>query len=124
MDLSFDIGRSEIDFVTLIVAKFESCRLDLETLGPFYEATPIGAAAEFAIGNYLQADLLLQIDHVADVLVLQPTERAVIDFAGSVPAKCLAQGLRPQEAADMVGTNWRAAGGEHERGLWIFSISL
>jgi len=48
-----------IDFVALVVAEFEHCRLDLKAVGPLDEAPPIRTAAEFSVGHNPQSDLLL-----------------------------------------------------------------
>ena len=69
----------------------------LEAFGALDEAAPVGAAAEFAVGHDLEADLLLHGDDVADALILHFVELGVADLLGGVPAKRLAQ--RRQGAA-------------------------
>ena len=108
-DLALGIRRREIDLVTAVIAELERGRLDLEALRTLDEPPPIGAAAEFSVGDHLQADLFLQGDHVADALVLQRGELHIVHLLGGVPAEGLPQGAWTQQAADMIGTKWRAA---------------
>ena len=64
-------------------------------------------AAEFAVADRLQADRFLLVDDVLDLAVLDGLERVGGDFAlGEALARCLQRG-RPQQAADMVGTERR-----------------
>ena len=64
-------------------------------------------AAELAVADRLQADRFLLFDDVLDRAVLDGLERVSRDFAlGAALARFL-QGRRPQQAADMVGTEWR-----------------
>ena len=92
-----------------VVAEFERSRLDLETLRPLDKPSPIGAPAEFAVGHNLKPDLLLQRDHVLDALVLHASKLILAHVPAAVPAEGLAQGLRPQQTADVVGAERRAA---------------
>ena len=110
---SLRIGCREIDLVAAVVAEFERGRLDLEALRALNEAPPIGAAAEFAVGNDLQADLLLQRDYIADALVLQLGKFRIVHLLGRMLAEGLAQRRWPQQAADMVGAKGWTALGRH-----------
>src|SRR5436309_3276649 len=100
----------------MIVAKLEQRRLDDEAVDPLDEPAPIGAAPKFPIGDNCKPDLFLQMDHVADALVLDLREMGVVDALGVVFLECLAQGRRTQQTADMVGTERRAGWcvGEHK----------
>ena len=57
----------------------------------------------------LEPALLLQPQHVADRGVLCGAEGFVGNLLLGMLAERPAQGLRPQQAADMVGLEWRAA---------------
>ena len=59
LSLRCRIGRGEIDLVALVVAKLEQRAAHLEALDALDEPAPVGAAAEFAVGHDLEADLLL-----------------------------------------------------------------
>ena len=69
-ELGGGIGGGEIDLVAVVVAELEDGGLDLEAAAALDEAAPVGAAAELAVGDDLQARLLLQPHDVADGLVL------------------------------------------------------
>src|SRR6185436_19901438 len=61
------------------------------------------SAAEFAVGDGLQAYLLLHADHFADRAVFDGTQPGRVDlFAGELFAR-IEQIPGPQEAADMIG---------------------
>ena len=62
-----------------------------------------GRAAELAVGDVLQADVLLQRDDVADRRVLDRAQLVVVDAAGRVVLAGLEQLGRAQQAADVVG---------------------
>ena len=64
-------------------------------------------AAELAVGDRLQADLLLPLDESADLPVLHLLERAVRDFAAAMFLARVLEKLRAQEAADHVGAERR-----------------
>ncbi len=64
-------------------------------------------AAELAVGDRLDADRLLQRDHVADAAVLHRFQLGLADLALSCLRPRLVQLLRAQQAADMVGTERR-----------------
>ena len=106
-NLRVRIGRGELDLMAVIVAKLEDRGLDRKAIDPLDEASPIGTAPEFAVGNDLQPDLLLHLHDIADAAIGNLCKMRVIDaLAGvlaHVIAECLAQHLRPQQAADMVG---------------------
>src|SRR5467141_961589 len=68
-------------------------------------------AAELAVGDRLQADVLLQLDGFLDALVFHGTQRRMIDLALPVPGARGMECLRAQQAADVVG----AERGFHER---------
>src|SRR3989442_12030903 len=60
-------------------------------------------AAELAVGDRLQADVLLQLDDAPDVLVLGLAQLFSRDFAFFPLRADLVQFTRAQQAADMVG---------------------
>ena len=119
LDLLRGVGRCEFDLVAGVVAEFERGGLDGEAVGALDEASPVGAAAEFAVGHDLEADLLLHGEDVADALILQFAELGVADLLGGMPAEGLPQRRRAQQAADVIGAERRSAlgGGTHARGL-------
>ena len=68
-------------------------------------------AAELAVGDPLEADLLLPPDHLADALVLDGAQRRRVDLVGEELLPRLAQGGGTQEAADVIGAE--------RRGHWL-----
>ena len=116
LDLRLGVGRGELDLPSLVVAEPELRAADLEAVGALDEAAPVGAAPELAVGHDAEAGLLLQPHDVADALVLDTGEFRVADLGRGVAAERLAQRRRPQQAADVVGPEGRAAVA-HERFL-------
>src|SRR5262245_2374402 len=103
----------------MIVAKFKQRRLDDEAVDPLDKPAPIGAAPKLPVGDNRKPDLLLQTDHVADALVLDPRKTRVVDAPGEVVLECLPQQSGTQQATDMIGTERRAGlrVGEHQASL-------
>jgi hypothetical protein len=64
-------------------------------------------AAEFAVGDALQADLLLLRDQVADAFVLDGAQRVGRQGFGEKPVARLGQARGAQKTADMVGAEGR-----------------
>jgi hypothetical protein len=95
--------------VAVVVAKLEQRRAHLQTLGALDEPPPIGAAAELAVGDDPEPDLLLHANSIADALVLDTRELTVRDLAAGVAPERLAQRRRPQQASHMIGADRRAA---------------
>jgi hypothetical protein len=93
----------------LRVTKSEQRRADLQAFGSFHEPTPIGAAAKFAVRRHLKSNLVLQAHDGTDAVVLNARELVVSDLVGGMTAERLSQGLRPQQAADVIGAKRRAA---------------
>ena len=60
-------------------------------------------AAEFAVGDALQADLFLLADHLFDFAILDRAQGRGIDLAALAFRARLLQGRRTQQAADMIG---------------------
>src|SRR5262249_39397657 len=52
------------------------------------ERIGIGATPELAVGDDLQTDVFLQLDHAGDSLVFDFPQRLAIEFAGRVPLAC------------------------------------
>ena len=109
LELCRRVGRGEFDLMARIVAKLEQRWLDREAVDPLDEAAPIGATAEFAVGDDLQPDLLLQLHDVADALVLQLARTRHRRSPWRRVAEGLPQHRRPQQTADMIGTERRTA---------------
>ena len=72
-------------------------------------------AAEFAVGDRLQADFFLAFDDALDLAVFDRLERGGVDLAlGALLARLLQRG-RPQQAADMIGAERRLCSHAHRR---------
>ena len=69
-------------------------------------------AAELAVGDGLQPDLLLHSHDLADRAVLDGAQVGR-DLAASLPLPRIEQLLRAQEAADVIGAEWRCRAGGH-----------
>src|SRR5258708_5356274 len=67
----------------------------------------LNVAAELAVGDRLQAEIFLELDRLADVLVLDLLQLRIGQLAFAVLRAGLVQLLGTQQAADMVGTEWR-----------------
>ena len=72
-------------------------------VGALEETVAPIVAAEFAIGDRLQPDALLQRDGVADGRILDRAQRRGGDFPGLTIAPRLQQRSGPQHAADVIG---------------------
>ena len=116
-NLSRRVGRRKIDLFAPLVTKFEQRRANLQAFGSFHEPAPVGATAKFAVRRHLKSDLFLQAHDGADAIVLNARELVVSDLVGGMPAERLPQGLRPQQAADVVGAKRRAAIRTHAHAL-------
>ena len=64
-------------------------------------------AAEFAVGDGLQAGRFLLLDDVLDLAVLDRLQRGGVDLAFGAALARLFQRGRPQQAADMIGAERR-----------------
>jgi len=71
------------------------------------ERIGIGATPELAVGDHLQTDVFLQLDHAGDGLVFDFAQRLAIEFAGRVPLACAQEFARAHQAADMFGAEGR-----------------
>jgi len=71
------------------------------------EGIRIGPAPKLAVGDDLEPDLFLQLDHAADGFVLDRGEPFAIELSGRVLPPCAQQLGRPQQAADMLGAKGR-----------------
>jgi hypothetical protein len=94
--------------VAVLVMELEHRVLDDEALGQAHELLPVGDAPELAVGDYLEAAVLLQLHHAADCFVLHCAEGVLLELALSVRAERVAQLARAQQAADVVGAKGRA----------------
>src|SRR3954451_25033216 len=103
------VGRGEIDFMAMVVAKLEQRGADLQALGALHEAPPIGTAAKLPIGDDLKTGLLLHANRGAHAVVLNADELVLADLAAGAAAERLAQRRRAQQAADVIGTKRRTA---------------
>ena len=79
----------------------------LDAVEPPQEVEMPPGAAEFAVGDRLQAGRFLLLDDVLDGAVLDRFEFGGADLAfGAALARCFQRG-RPQQAADMIGAERR-----------------
>ena len=76
--------------MSAVVTKLERSSPDLEPIRTLDETSPVRAAAEFAVGHNLKANLLLQSDNLADTLVLQLREFSAADLPSGMLAESLA----------------------------------
>ena len=65
-------------------------------------------AAELAVGNALEADILLRAHDFANAFVLDRAQRSRLDLAGEKGFARVGQAPRTQVAADVVGAKWRS----------------
>ena len=70
-------------------------------------------AAEFAVGDRLQADVFLLLDDAFDLAILDRFQRSGIDLAFGAPLARLFQRGRTQQAADMIGAERRLGALRH-----------
>ena len=64
-------------------------------------------AAELAVGDPLEPDLLLLAHDLADALVLDLAQRPWLDVLGEEPPSRVLKPRGTQEAADVIGAEWR-----------------
>jgi hypothetical protein len=72
-----------------------------------------GSAAELAVGDAFQAKILLPADNIADGLVFDAAQIGGADAAIFFVFASLEQFRRPQQAANVVGTEGRGFGLNH-----------
>ena len=93
----------------MVVAKLQQRGTHLEALGALHEPPPIGAAAEFAVGDDLEPGPLLHAHGGAHAVILDADEFILADLVAGAAAECLAQRGRAQKATDVIGAKRRAA---------------
>src|SRR3546814_9549663 len=71
-------------------------------------------APELAVGDALQAGVLLALHHRADAVVLDLPEPGVVQPAAGMLLARLGEAARAQEAADVVGAEGRSLGHRSE----------
>ena len=104
--------RPEADLGAVVAAerRGEAALDDLDAVQLLEEVDVEEGAAELAVGDAAEADLLLAAHHVPDRRVLDRAQGRGIDLAAGAARARLEQALRAQEAADMVGPiGWRGA---------------
>src|SRR3546814_12337049 len=67
-------------------------------------------AAELAVGDALEPDVLLALRHLADAVVLDPAQGLAGDLARRVLLARLDEAPGPQKAAHVVGAEWALQG--------------
>jgi hypothetical protein len=101
--LAAGIGCGELRFVSFGVVESEHGVAHFESLGQPDEFLPVGGAAEFAVGDDLQAAGLLKLHDVTNRFVLSRAEFGFGDLSHGVPPEGVAQLPGTQKAADVVG---------------------
>src|SRR5262249_59846441 len=64
-------------------------------------------AAELAVGDQLEPDLLLPLDDLLDLAIFDRAQRCSVDLALLALLARLFQSMGTQQAADVVGAEWR-----------------
>jgi hypothetical protein len=118
------VGRGEIDFMAMVVAKLEQRVAHLEALGALHEPPPIGTAAKLPVGDDLEPGFLLHADRVAHAVVLYAGELVFADLAAGAAAEGLAQRRRAQQASDVVGAKRRTAVRTHAHAWSLLKSGL
>jgi len=85
-------------------------RVDAQLTERAIEEAVIGAAAEFAVGDEFEPEPLLQADGVANGLFFGGRQRSSVDLAFGETGAFAHQFRRTQQAADVLGTEWRLRG--------------
>jgi hypothetical protein len=94
----------------MVVDKLEHRLPDAQALRQQHEARPVGRAPEFPVGHHLETNVLLQLDHAAHGFVLHAVELGFGNRRRGALLEGIAQALRAQQAADVVGAEGRPAG--------------
>ena len=101
-------GRREIDVALVAVEVHGDVLLDLlHAADLVHEVHVPRRAAELAVGDALQADVLLHLHDGADRIVLDCLQLRGADATLLVLLACAQQLLRPQQAADVIGAKRR-----------------
>ena len=125
-DRSNRVRCREIQFVSLIIVKFQQRAAHLQPLRALDEAAPIGPTAKLAVGHDRKADILLPADRLPDATVKDLGEFVLADFVAGALAESLAQLRGPQQAPHMIGAERGSAvwtNAHAERSGW-FQIAL
>src|SRR5262249_46419239 len=77
------------------------------------EGIGVGPAPELAVGDGVEADLLLQRDHLPDRLVLDRAQPGTVDHSLRVLLARAQQRRRADQAADMLGSKRRTGRRAH-----------
>ena len=101
--------RSELAGMTVVIVESEDRVLHHQSAREPHEFLPVRDAPKLAVGDHLDAAVMLQLHHVTNRSVLRSAELGVGDFLGCVCPKRLAQRRRAQQAADVVGPVGRAS---------------
>ena len=99
--------RREVDVAGRAVEAHRDAALGLDALELRQEVDVEIGAAELAVGDAAQAQVLLELDDAADRVVLHAAQRRGVDGAGLVLLARIEQRLGAQEAADVVGAKRR-----------------
>ena len=110
-DLAFDVHgrRLEADFAAVVLAEFgdELAVVGLDAVEPLEEVDVEIGAAEFAVGDPLEADVFLRAHDLADACVLDRAQFLGRQGLGEELLARRPQPLGAEKAADMIGAEWR-----------------
>ena len=113
-DLRGDVHgrRAEAHLGTVILAELggELAVGHLDSVELLEEVDMEEGAAEFPVGDALQADGFLLPHHLGDAAVIDGAQRGGVDLAVEMLRARLREFGRAQVAADMVGAEWRSSG--------------
>ncbi len=103
----------------LVVERRRELRLVHLHIGDLQQEIDLpGLAVVFAVGDRLQAEILLQLDHVADGVVLDGGQGGLVDLAGRLSDAGVKKRLRAKQAADVVGAKRRFLAFRHLYPSW------
>ena len=118
--------RLESDLASIILAELgdELAVMGLDALEALEEVDVKEGAAKLAVGNPLQAHILLGAHDFANARVLDCVQLGGGEAAGGETLARFPQPLGAKETADMVGAKWRTGHGSSLKALSTFSLSL
>src|SRR5260370_40495554 len=112
--------RGELDVALLVVELDREIVLHLGDAADLVEEIHVpGGAAVLAVGDALEADLLLHLHRLGHGVVLDPAHRRARKAARLVLLARLQQFLGPQQAADMVGAEGRRGARRHGHAAFL-----
>src|SRR5439155_20366434 len=107
--LAAHVRRGEVELAAMVVAKGEQRRFDAQAPRELDKPSPVGTAPKLPVVHDFEADVLLELDDVADRLVLNGAKLRRAEPPVVEVAKRVAQPRRTKKAADVVGARRRTA---------------